>query len=250
MAETAWPPNPLRHLLFLRNTPDTPDALRTILRRNGFVIESAALDEAPIRSLYRNHDAIVIDPEEAFQRGLELCRELRKKGERKPILMLAGMEERGQRVAALEAGADECLPRTLAFDELSSRIRGIVELNAAASPRILVRGSILLNADSHTVTLDGKPVDLSPREFALLELFMSNPDRALSRQDILDQVWDFNYRSNVVDVYVRYLRDKLGPAVIETVRGIGYRFSPTSSSSPRTIDLTTPESQHTVIKSS
>jgi DNA-binding response OmpR family regulator len=249
MAETTWPPSPLRHLLFLRGAPDMPDTLRTILRRNGFVVESVALDEAPVRSPYRNHDAILIDPDEAFQRGLDVCREMRKKGERKPILMLAGMEERGQRVAALEAGADDCLPKTLDLDELTSRIRGIVELNAAVSPRIMMRGTILLNADSHTVTLDGKPVDLSPREFALLELFMSNPDRALSRQDILDQVWDFNYRSNVVDVYVRYLRDKLGQSVIQTVRGIGYRFSPTPSGPPQTIDLTTPQSQPTITKS-
>ena len=124
----------------------------------------------------------------------------------------------------------------------------IIERAAHVNPSILHANGIELNIDAHSVSVDGKSIELSPREFALLQVFMSNADKALKRGEILDQVWGFEYKSNVVDVYVRYLRDKIDPAVFETVRGFGYRFSPDRRTSHHHIDLTDRTSNPSVIK--
>jgi DNA-binding response OmpR family regulator len=236
----------LPRVLFIEADTNAAEAVHLALHDDIIVetalIEGVALDHARVES----YDAILLDAA-ASSDGLEKCRRLRRNEPQIPILMLVDPESFEQRGAALDAGADDYLSRTAPADELTARLRTLMERASRTGPRILHAAGIELNADAHQVTVDANQVHLSPREFDLLEFFMSNPDKALSREEILDGVWDFAYKSNVVDVYVRYLRDKIDEGVIETVRGVGYRFSPDRRPSDLHIDLTDRASNPSVI---
>lgn len=166
--------------------------------------------------------------------GLDWCRWLRQEGHWVPVLMLTARAEVGDRIAGLDCGADDYLGKPFAFDELSARLRSLMRRDPAARPVVLTVGPLSLDPAQHRARWHESELDLSPREFALIEYFMRRPGDVLSRTDILDHVWDYAYdgTSNVVDVYVRYLRRHLREAgaddVIETVRGVGYRLAATS----------------------
>ncbi len=144
--------------------------------------------------------------------------------------MLTARTDVGDRIAGLDCGADDYLGKPFAFGELAARLRALQRRASTARPTVLLNGDLSLDPAEHLVRWRGREVDLSPREFALLDYFMRRPGDVLRRSEVLDHVWDYGYdgTSNVVDVYVRYLRKRLDAVgatdQIETVRGIGYRL--------------------------
>ena len=176
------------------------------------------------------YDAIVLDVMLPGRNGFETCRELRRAGIWVPVLMLTARDAVDDRVAGLDAGADDYLTKPFSFAELLARLRALVRRGSVERPTVLVVGDLRLDPASRKVWRGEQEINLSPKEFALLEAFMRRPGQALSRLQLLEHAWDFAYenRSNVIDVYVRYLREKIdrpfGVRSLETVRGVGYRL--------------------------
>jgi len=174
------------------------------------------------------YDAIVLDVMLPGRDGVSVCRELRGQGCWVPVLMLTARDGIEDRIRGLDAGADDYLVKPFAFGELLARLRALVRRGPTERAPVLEVGDVRLDPAAHTVTRAGAPVDLTTREFALLEFLMRHPGQAVSRTRILEHVWDLNFGefSNVVDVYVGYLRRKLeepfGRPLIRTVRGVGY----------------------------
>jgi two-component system OmpR family response regulator len=162
--------------------------------------------------------------------GFETCKQLRNAGVWSPVLMLTSRDGVDDRVAGLDAGADDYLTKPFSFAELLARLRALARRGTTERPVELMVDDLRLDPASRRVWRGETEVALSPKEFALLESFMRRPGQVLSRLQLLEHAWDFAYenRSNVVDVYVRYLREKLdrpfGKSSFETVRGVGYRL--------------------------
>jgi two-component system OmpR family response regulator len=162
--------------------------------------------------------------------GFEVCRQLRDAGVWSPVLMLTARNAVEDRVAGLDAGADDYLQKPFAFAELLARLRALARRGAEERPAVIEVGDLRLDPATRQVWRGDVEVQLSAKEFALLETFMRRPGQVLSRYQLLEHAWDYAYenRSNVVDVYVRYLRDKVdrpfGRRSLETVRGAGYRL--------------------------
>jgi len=176
------------------------------------------------------YDAIVLDVMLPGLSGFDTCRRLRKAGVWSPVLMLTARDGVEDRVAGLDAGADDYLTKPFSFAELLARLRALSRRGSAERPVELAVGDLRLDPATRRVWRGETEVALSPKEFALLETFMRRPGQVLTRLQLLEHAWDFAYenRSNVVDVYVRYLREKLdrpfGKRSFETVRGVGYRL--------------------------
>jgi DNA-binding response OmpR family regulator len=178
-------------------------------------------------------DLLLLDRMLPYVDGLEVCRRLREEGRGVYILMLTARDTLQDKIAGLKGGADDYLTKPFAFDELLARIGALQRRRAAPSVEKPLRiGGLSLDPQSHRVTKDGAPITLTVREFELLHYLMSNPDRVVSRERLLNSVWDYGYDpgTKIVDVYVRYLRQKIDgpegtPSLIQTVRGIGYMMS-------------------------
>jgi two-component system OmpR family response regulator len=176
------------------------------------------------------YDAVVCDVGLPDESGFEWCRWLRSQGHWTPVLMLTARTGIEDRILGLDCGADDYLGKPFAFGELAARLRALLRRGEIPRPVVLEHGDLRLDPAAHTVRWGDSPVDLSPREFGLLDYLMRRPGEVVRRSDILDHVWDYAYdgTSNVVDVYVRYLRLRLAaagaPEQIETVRGVGYRL--------------------------
>ena len=176
------------------------------------------------------YDAIVLDVMLPGLDGFEVCRRLREAGVWSPVLMLTARDAIGDRVAGLDAGADDYLPKPFAFAELLARLRALARRGAEERPAVVEVGDLRLDPATRQVWRGAAEIQLSAKEFALLETFMRRPGQVLSRYQLLEHAWDYAYenRSNVVDVYVRYLRDKIDRPFdrrsLETVRGSGYRL--------------------------
>jgi two-component system OmpR family response regulator len=206
------------------------------LVRRGLVEDGLAVDvassgeDALIRATATQYDAIVLDVMLPGISGFDTCRQLRERGTWSPVLMLTARDTIEDRIAGLDGGADDYLTKPFSLAELSARLRALFRRRPSERPVVLEVGDIRLDPASRTVMRNGTGVELSAKEFALLETFMRAPGRVLSRFHLLEHAWDAAYdnRSNVVDVYVRYLREKIdrpfGRKTIETVRGVGYRL--------------------------
>jgi two-component system OmpR family response regulator len=206
------------------------------LVRRGLVEEGLAVDvancgeDALVRATATRYDAIVLDVMLPGISGFETCRQLREGGTWSPVLMLTARDSIDDRIAGLDGGADDYLTKPFSLGELNARLRALFRRQPSERPAVLEVGDILLDPACRSVSRNGTAVDLSAKEFALLETFMRSPGRVLSRFQLLEHAWDYSYeqRSNVVDVYIRYLREKLdrpfGVESIETVRGSGYRL--------------------------
>jgi DNA-binding response OmpR family regulator len=158
--------------------------------------------------------------------GFEVLRRLRSTNESLPVIMLTARDRTSDTVAGLDGGANDYLSKPFKFDELLARVRLRLREAGAQGVTVLTRGAISLDLRTRRASVGDRTVDLSAREFALAEEFLRSPDQVLSREQLLSRVWglDFDPGSNVVDVYVRYLRAKFGVDSIETVRGMGYRL--------------------------
>ena len=209
--------------------------LAALLRR-GLAEEAHAADvarsgeDALWMAQATEYDAIVLDLMLPGVDGIEVCRRLRVDGVWSPVLMLTARDAVEDRVGGLDAGADDYLTKPFAFTELLARLRALARRGASERPAELEVGDLRLDPATRRVWRGDAEIDLSPKEFALLETFMRRPGRVLSRFELLEHVWDYEYenRSNVIDVYVRYLREKVDRpfdrSSLETVRGVGYRL--------------------------
>jgi two-component system OmpR family response regulator len=174
--------------------------------------------------------AIVLDVMLPGFDGFELCRRLRESGIWVPVLMLTARDEIGDRVRGLDAGADDYLVKPFSLLELAARLRALARRDDRRRPAVLAEGDLKLDPATKRAWRDGTEIELSPKEFSLLEFFLRNPGAVLTRSQIIEAVWDFAYdgTSNVVDQYVKYLRRKVdipfGRHDIQTVRGMGYRL--------------------------
>ncbi len=205
--------------------------LRRGMREEGIATDAAARGEDALwMAGATEYSVIVLDIMLPGIDGVETCRRLRGDGVWSPILILTARDAVHDRVAGLDAGADDYLTKPFSFAELLARLRALVRRGPVESPVTLEVGDLRLNPATHQAWRGQKEIELSAREFSLLEVFMRRPGSVLSRFALLEQVWDYDYenRSNVIDVYVRYLREKIdrpfGVQTIETVRGIGYRL--------------------------
>jgi two-component system, OmpR family, response regulator len=206
------------------------------LIRRGLVEEGYAADvartgeDAVWMAQATPYDAIVLDVMLPGDDGFTVCRALRENGVWSPILMLTARDGIEDRVAGLDSGADDYLTKPFSFAELLARLRALVRRGSPERPALIKVGSLRLDPATRRVWRGEAEIDLSAKEFALLETFMRRPGRVLTRLDLLEHAWDYGYenRSNVVDVYVRYLRSKIdrpfGVGSLETVRGTGYRL--------------------------
>jgi two-component system, OmpR family, response regulator len=176
------------------------------------------------------YDAIVLDVMLPGIDGFETCRRLRDDGVWSPVLLLTARDAVEDRVAGLDGGADDYLTKPFSLAELLARLRALARRGAVERPVVLEVGDLRLDPATHQVWRGDTEISLSAKEFSLLEAFMRRPGELLSRFQLLEHAWDYEYenRSNVVDVYVRYLREKIdrpfGADSIETVRGAGYRL--------------------------
>ena len=176
------------------------------------------------------YDAIVLDLMLPGVNGIEVCRNLRESSVWSPVLMLTARDAVEDRVAGLDAGADDYLAKPFSFAELLARLRSLARRGKPERPAVLEVGDLRLDPSGRRVWRGDSEIDLSAKEFALLETFMRRPGQVLSRYQLLEHAWDIAYenKSNVVDVYVRYLREKVdrpfGVDSLETVRGAGYRL--------------------------
>jgi two-component system OmpR family response regulator len=212
------------------------DVKMAALVRRGLAEEGAAVDvartgeDALWMAAATPYDAVVLDVMLPGIDGFETCRRLRADGVWTPVLLLTARDAVEDRVAGLDGGADDYLTKPFSFAELSARLRALVRRGQKERPVVLEVGGLRLDPATRQAWRGDQQVDLSTKEFALLEAFMRRPGEVLSRLDLLEHGWDFGYenRSNVVDVYVRYLREKIdrpfGVESLETVRGAGYRL--------------------------
>ena len=205
--------------------------LKRALEEEGYAVDVAGRGEDALWLGTENpYDAIVLDLMLPDVDGFEVSRKLREAGRWSPVLMLTARDAVADRVAGLDAGADDYLTKPFSFAELLARLRALARRGPVERPAVLEVGDLRLDPAARRVWRGDSEVSLSAKEFQLLETFMRHPGEVLSRYQLLEHAWDYDYenRSNVVDVYVRYLREKIdrpfGLSTLETVRGAGYRL--------------------------
>jgi two-component system, OmpR family, response regulator len=218
-------------VLIVEDEPRMAALLARGLREDGHAADVAGEgEEALWMARAAPYDAIVLDVMLPGLDGFATCRRLREDGVWAPVLMLTARDAVDDRIAGLDCGADDYLVKPFSFGELAARLRALARRVPPERPTLLVVGSLRLDPAARRAWRGETELDLSAKEFALLEVFMRRPGQALSRLQLLDGAWDmtFESRSNVIDVYVRALRDKVdrpfGCASFETVRGVGYRL--------------------------
>jgi two-component system response regulator MprA len=206
------------------------DALRRALELQGYEVDLASDGAEALARLAANGqvDAVVLDILMPGIDGLEVCRQIRRRGSAVPVLMLTARDAVGDRVEGLDAGADDYLVKPFALEELLARVRALIRRGSASVDGVLRFADLELDPQTREVRRDGERIDLTRTEFNLLELFMLNPRQVLTRSVIFERVWgyDFGFASNSLDVYIGYLRRKTEagerPRLIHTVRGVGY----------------------------
>jgi DNA-binding response OmpR family regulator len=205
------------------------------LRAHGYSVEWVSTGrEALERAIHPDIALMILDLGLPDLDGLEVLDGLRARGATVPVLVLSARGRVNDRVKGLNLGADDYLAKPFAFEELLARVRANLRPRADVSPGVFIFGGIRVDVPQREVTVDGRTVNLSAREFSLLQAFIGHPRQVLSRQELLSMVWGMNFDpgTNLVDVYVGYLRRKLGEPVIETVRGEGYRLLAGGHASP------------------
>lgn len=226
-------------ILVIEDSVKMAAVLKRGLEEEGYAVDIARTGEDGLWMAVENpNDAIVLDVMLPDMDGFEVCRSLRERGQWAPVLMLTARDSVPDRVEGLDAGADDYLTKPFSFTELAARTRALLRRGVHARPARLAAGDLILDPATKVASRRGVAIDLSAREFALLEYFMRHPGEVLSRTRLIGHVWDFAYDggSNIVDVYVRYLRDKIdrpfGARSLETIRGAGYRLRGETTDAP------------------
>jgi len=211
------------------------EAVRAGLRRQGFTVDWVTDGVAAAQALASEpYEACVLDLGLARKEGLVVLRELRNRGSTLPVLVLTARDAVTDRVAGLDAGADDYLVKPFDLAELVARLRAITRRHAGRASTTLEYLGVSLDPATHEVRREGQLVPLSPREFALLQALLEHPGRVLSRAQLEERLygWGEEVESNVVEVHVHTLRRKLGAEFIRTVRGVGYRVAPAEAAPP------------------
>ena len=212
-------------LLLVEDDPMIGNSVQSGLKQDGYSVDwvrdGAAAELAMANGVY---ELLLLDLGLPHKSGLDLLTGLRKKGASLPVLVITARDSVADRVKGLDAGADDYLVKPFDLTELSARIRALMRRQAGRSSPVIEHGPLSLNPATHEVTLDGAPVSLSAREFALLHAFLEQPGVPLSRTQLEERLygWDEEIESNVVEVYIHSLRRKLGAEWIRNVRGVGY----------------------------
>lgn len=220
----------VNRILIVEDEPRIASFLEKGLRANGFITGIAInSDETMDMALSNNFDLLLLDLGLPGKDGFTILQDLRGQGATLPIIILTGRDEVEHKVTGLENGADDYVTKPFRFEELLARIKLRLrnnQQNNLQEEMLLTVGELVMNLRTHEVTINGNRVELSTREFILLETLMRHRGQVMSRQQLLDRVWGYDYDpgSNIVDVYVGYLRKKLGSSIIETLRGVGYKF--------------------------
>jgi two-component system, OmpR family, response regulator QseB len=216
-------------LLIAEDEPRLAAFLEKGLRSHGFA--TTVVTDGPGASAMANDDdfdLLILDLGLPGKDGLDVLRDVRAQGNKLPVIILTARDDTSDRIAGLEAGADDYIGKPFHFEELTARVRARLRGDSGSSEdrHQISEGGITLDLRTRWVTSDSVTVELSAREFELLRTFLEHPNQVLSREQLLAHVWGYDYDpgSNVVDVYVGYLRRKLGSDAFETVRGVGYRY--------------------------
>jgi DNA-binding response OmpR family regulator len=224
-------------ILIVEDDIQLSGAIKAGLEEAGYAADVVNDGEAAQRRIEANHaayDAVVLDVGLPKKDGLEVCKEIRAKGIKTPVLILTGKDKTQEKVAGLDVGADDYLTKPFSQQELEARIRALLRRPTEVVPGTIHVGDITLDTATRKVQKGLRDIRLTLKEFALLEYLMRHAGQVVNREQLLDHVWDFNFNSfsNVVDVHMNNLRKKLGGGKrdehgIETIRGIGYRLSGT-----------------------
>jgi DNA-binding response OmpR family regulator len=219
-------------LLIVEDNPRLRHSIKLSLEESGYVVDAAADGvEGQEFAELTPYDAIVLDIMLPKRDGLEVCRNLRSQRLRTPILLLTARDAVEDRVKGLDSGADDYLVKPFSLDELLARLRALLRRDAPDKTGLLTAADLELDPATHTVRRGGKPLDLTSKEFSLLEYLLRNPNWLITREMAESHVWDYGEASasNLVDVYIRRLRRKVDDPfdvkLIETVRGFGYRLT-------------------------
>jgi DNA-binding response OmpR family regulator len=218
----------VKRILIAEDEPRLASFLEKGLRANGFVTTVAEDgDKAGRMARDDDFDLLVLDLGLPVKDGAEVLRELRGSGQRMPVIILTARDDVSDTVAGLEGGADDYVTKPFRFEELLARVRVRLRDERTVERTVLKAGAIALDLRTRRASTDGRTIDLTAREFTMLEVLIRHAGQVLAREQLLSHVWGYDYDpgSNVVDVYVGYLRKKLGSEAIETVRGMGYRFT-------------------------
>lgn len=217
-------------IVVAEDDPAVRTAVTRVLELEGYLVTAVNDGNAALDAIEstRPH-AVVMDVMMPFLDGMGVCRELRRRGNRTPILLLTARHEVGDRVAGLDAGADDYLVKPFAVDELLARVRALLRRHATSTKSaVLVVGDLKLDTERREVTRGSRSIELTKTEFDLLQLLMEQQDIVLSRDYLYEEIWGFNFETNSksLDVYVGYLRRKIEvgdePKLLHTVRGVGY----------------------------
>lgn len=200
------------------------------LSADGYAVDRAAAGDVGLwMATETNYDAIVLDLMLPVMNGFVVCRTLRERGVLTPILILTAKDGEFDQVESLDTGADDYLSKPFSLVVLLARIRALLRRGPATQPAILRAGDLVLDPTRHRCERDGREIELTPREFALLQYLMHNAGRAVTKRELIEHVWGDDIDPNVVQVYVGYLRRKVDEGaiepLIETVRGVGYRLT-------------------------
>ena len=219
------------HILVVDDDPAVRVAIASALQLEGYDVTQAGDGDSALQSMASSPpDAMVLDVMMSGRDGLSVCRLLRAAGDRTPIIVLTARGEVSDRVAGLDAGADDYLPKPFDLGELAARLRALLRRTQPDQPPVSSFADLSFDTSTRTASRGSRQVELSRTESAMLELFLLNPGQVLTREVISDRVWDtdFGPASNSIAVYISYLRAKLEaggePRLIHTVRGLGYRL--------------------------
>jgi len=221
-----------RRILIVEDDVSLADFLAEELRSQHFVVELLHDGESGLHALEgeRRYDLLILDLNLPKMDGLTLLERAKPTRPRLPVLVLTARSRVEDKVTALQSGADDCLAKPFSFAELSARVKALMRRNSGVIPNVSRVSDLVLYREERRVERNGRRIDLTPREFAILEFLMRNPGRPISRATLLEEVWNMppDPTTNIVDVYMKYVRDKVdGPGELKlthTIRGIGYEL--------------------------
>lgn len=231
-------------VLVIEDEQKMAELIKLGLEEEGMEVETAYEGETGLElGRASRHDLIILDLGLPGRDGLEISRELRNSGVKTPILILTAQDSTEMKVRGLDSGADDYLTKPFAFAEMLARLRALLRRTHSEDSTVLQIGDLTLNLISRKVSRAGSEVQLTNKEFALLEYFMRHPDQIISRETLSEKVWEetFDTLTNVIDVYINYLRNKIDrnyePKMIHTVRGVGYMLRTPSAASRQVAEV-------------